>query len=426
MATLPSPLLRRITCPHCWQVFPPEEILWISAHEDLHGDPRLGADHLQRFLPTRFTVEGNALDGKGFPCQGLACPKCHLPVPRALLEIEPFFVSILGTPGCGKSYFLAAMTWELRQNLPRGFNLSFNDADPSSNRVLNDYEDSLFLNPHAAQLVPLADLIRKTEEQGELYETVRYGNQTVSYPRPFLFTLQPREQHPHYAAARASARVLCLYDNAGESFQVGKDSTSSPVTQHLAQSRLLMFLFDPTQDTRFRTKLASQRNGDGGLAKGRTTRQATALVEAADRIRRYTGLPHGSRHPHPLMVVATKFDAWSSLLGGDAKEPFVNKGTQTGLDREHVEDLSRGVKDLLEKTCSEVVHTAENFAQTVIYVPVSALGRGPVDHPVKGPAIRPADIKPKWVTVPLLYGLGRCVPNLVVSYKRKGTQGGAR
>jgi DNA helicase HerA-like ATPase len=116
-------VLRRITCPHCWEQFAPERILWISEHSDLLGDPRLGPEHQQRFLPTRFTVAGEAIDGKGFACHSLACPKCHLGVPWALLEMEPLFFSIFGAPASGKSFFLAAMAWELRKTLPLTFSI---------------------------------------------------------------------------------------------------------------------------------------------------------------------------------------------------------------------------------------------------------------------------------------------------------------
>ena len=44
--------------------------------------------------------------------------------------MQPVFASIMGSPSCGKSYFLAAMTWRLRKVLPRYFGLSFGDADP--------------------------------------------------------------------------------------------------------------------------------------------------------------------------------------------------------------------------------------------------------------------------------------------------------
>lgn len=167
-------LLDRVTCPHCWESFPPEKVLWISEHQDLLGDPRLGPEQPQRFLPTRFNVAGEAIDARGFPCQQLACPHCHLSVPRPFLEMEPLFLSIFGAPASGKSYLLAAMSWELRRILPLDFAVSFSDADPVSNRVLNEYQESLFSNPQAAELVPLTKLIRKTEEQGELYDMVSY------------------------------------------------------------------------------------------------------------------------------------------------------------------------------------------------------------------------------------------------------------
>jgi hypothetical protein len=245
-------LLRRTTCPHCWTAFAPEDILWVSAHADLRGDPRLGPEQLQRFLPTRFSPDGAALDAKGFACTGLACPHCHLSLPRPLLELEPFFVSILGTPSCGKSYFLAALTWELRRLLPAEFALGFTDADPTANLMLSEYEKALFLNPDADKPVPLANLIRKTELQGDLYDTVSYGAQLVNYPRPFMFAVRPLPAHPNHSAGNRAARVLCLYDNAGEHCLPGQDSTATAATQHLSRSRVLMYLFDPTQDARFR------------------------------------------------------------------------------------------------------------------------------------------------------------------------------
>jgi hypothetical protein len=418
-------ILRRATCPHCWTTFPTEEVLWISAHADLLGDPRLGPEQLQRFVPTRFTLEGNALDAKGFVCHALACPRCHLFLPRALVETEPVFVSILGMPACGKSFFLTAMTWELRQVLPQQFALSFADADPTSNRNLNDYEELLFLNPRSDELIPLADLIRKTELQGELYDTVMYGNQSVSYPRPFLFLLQPQEGHLGYGGNHRQGRVLCLYDNAGEHFQPGRDSTSSPVTQHLARSRLLMFLFDPTQDQRFRKKCLEGDNAAAGILGNRSSRQEAVLHEAAARVRRYTGLPHNVKHTRPLIVVVTKHDAWRHLLGDqDMAEPWIKSGSIVGLDLDKVERRSQEVRELMMRLCPEIVTAAESFAHQVGYVPVSALGSTPVPDAQTGNlAVRPRDIQPTWATVPLLYGLCRWLPGTIPGLKRKQGRG---
>ena len=56
------PIKNRITCPHCWSSFPPDQTLWVAQHPDLAGDPRLGSDHPKRSLPSRFNLQGDALD----------------------------------------------------------------------------------------------------------------------------------------------------------------------------------------------------------------------------------------------------------------------------------------------------------------------------------------------------------------------------
>jgi hypothetical protein len=420
----PSRLLERCTCPHCWNHFPPEEVLWIAAHEDLRGDPRLGPDHHLRFLPTRFNLDGHALDARGFACQALACPHCHLALPRALLDTEPAFVSILGAPACGKSFFLAALVWQLRQMLPGKFTLDFSDTDPAANLKLSEYEENLFLNPQADHFIPLAGLIRKTEEQGDLYETVNYGSQTVSYPRPFLFTLRPRDGHPAAANAGA-ARVLCLYDNAGEHFLPGKDTTASPATRHLARAFLLLFLFDPLQDPRF-VRLCHQRGVHvSGVGTGRSSRQESILLEAAARVRRLLSLPPDEKHQRPLIVVLTKFDAWARLLARpDRKEPYREVNGLHAVDCDQVEMRSAEVRELLAGACPDVVAAAESFSREVIYVPVSALGKPPHVE-ATGPVVRPSDIRPLGVTVPLLYGAARALKQLVPGGRRKQPPGGA-
>ncbi|HLN26778.1 MAG TPA: hypothetical protein VK395_03480 [Gemmataceae bacterium] len=424
MAIPTRTLLRPTTCPHCWAKFEPQDILWISSHSDLLGDPRLGPEQPQRFLPTRFNLQGYALDSRGFVCQSLACPKCHLPVPRVLLETEPTFLSILGTPACGKSFFLTALTWELRRLLPTHFGLSFADADTLSNRSLNEYEESLFLNPKADELVPLADLIRKTELQGELYNTVMYGNQNVSYPRPFLFTVQPLEHHPYAIQAPRVARVLCLYDNAGEHFLTGQDSTASPVTRHMARASILFYLFDPTQDPRFQKLIRQNKPALAGAPSSRTSRQEVVLQEAAGRVRRVLGLSQGAKHTRPLIVVLTKYDVWAHLLPeADCAEPWVIKENLAGLDLERIENRSREVRALLLQVSPELVAAAEGFAEEVIYVPTSALGESPtLGEQGKGLAIKPAAIKPIWATVPFLYGMCRWMPGLIPSRKRRQGQ----
>jgi hypothetical protein len=415
MSNASASLLSRTTCPHCWNTFPPEAVLWVSAHTDLLGDPRLGPEKQQRFLPTRFDLAGYALDARGVRCNELACPRCHLTLPRGLVEVEPFFVSILGAPACGKSFFLAAMTWQLRQELPRLFQVRFQDASPTANQSLNEYEQSLFLNGRRDEVIPLASLIRKTELQGELYDLVMFGSQQVSYPRPFLFALAPTERHPNAAARQQLSRMLCLYDNAGEHFQPGMDSTQTQATRHLGQSRLLLFLFDPTQDPRFRARCSEEVNG--AAAPSFAARQEMVLLEAIARIRVLANMPGAAKHPHPLYVIVTKYDVWAKLLGGAfLSEPPWGESRHGihGLDVERIAAASRQVRELLLDTSPEIVHAAEGFASQVVYFPVSVLGRRPVVDAEKGLwAIKPRNLKPLWCTAPLLYGLSQGLKGLI-------------
>jgi hypothetical protein len=418
----PTSVLRRTVCPHCWENFAAEDALWISSHSDLLGDPRLGPDQQLRFLPTRFNVDGYALDAKGFVCHALACPKCHLPVPRGALEMETVFISILGEEACGKSYFLGAMTWELRRLLPKQFGLVFSDADPLANRIVNDYEKELFLHPRADDLIPLGDLIHKTQEQGELYDAVKYGSQDVFYPRPFMFSLYPKESHPRFSQRERLARLLCLYDNAGEHFRPGKDSTTDPGTQHLVRSRILLFLFDPTQDPRFLKLCNRGRDPSDHIRGPRSSRQEVVLNEAAARIRRYTGLSQNAKHNRPLTVLVTKFDVWSHLLTQpDLPEPWLHVGELVGLDLARIDQISQEVRKIMLDVCPEVVVAAESFAPSVTYMPVSALGRCPVSNKNGNglELIRPRDIRPIWVTIPLLYVLCRGLPGMIPFLKRK-------
>jgi hypothetical protein len=415
----PMKLQPQVTCPHCWERFAPENILWVTEHIDLLGDPLLGAERQQRFLPSRYTLQGDALDAKGMACRGTACPKCHLPIPRSAMETELLFISILGGPGSGKSYFLTSMIWQLRQLLPAHFRLTFTDADPESNRVLNEYEESLFLNHVESEVVPLADLILKTDLQGALYDSVSFGQQTISYPRPFLFMLQPQEGHPGGDAARL-ARLLCLYDNAGEHFQPGQDTAASAVTRHLAQSRAILFLFDPTQDPRFRAVCRGGESAGMTQRAARLSRQETILNEAAMRIRRHTGMSQGSKYEHPLVVVVSKFDEWSHLLGDDEEgEPWRVQGNLTGVDVDRIERRSARLREVMLKYSPETVSTAESLAKDVTYVAVSALG-GVERDPITGaPGIKPMNLRPYWVTVPLLYSMSRVFPALIPRLVRR-------
>ena len=405
-------LLPNLVCPHCWQKFRTEDILWIAQHESLRGDMVLGTDAMMRFRPTRFTLNFEALDARGVACTHLACPRCHLEIPRVLLETEPLFFSIIGVPSAGKSCLYAAMTWDLRKRLPRDFALSFGDADPTNNRVLNEYEETFFLQSDPDRHVA----IRKTETSGQHYDQIRLRDELVVLPRPFIFLMRPLERHAHFGKADMS-RVLCLYDNAGEHYLLGDDSAAKTATQHLNRARVLMFLFDPTQDPRLRPKSRANSKAAQTASQAKMQRQETILIETAHRIRQNGNISPHKKIDRPLLVLISKSDVIRKLIDEDiTTEPFLKNpsGGPAFIDFTRVEAVSKKIEALLLETTPEFVAAANDSFTYVRYIPVSAFGKAPEAIPGEvgsngQPAmgIKPKDIESSWVSVPILYSFAR-------------------
>lgn len=415
-------LQNQVTCPHCWTVFPVENTLWIAQAPEQMGDVRLGETEKQRFLPIQFDVHGNAVDLKGFSCEKQACPYCHLYLPHPLLEMPPFFTSIVGAPASGKSYFLTSMIWRLRRALPNVFGISFNDSDPGMNQKLHEYEATHFMNddPNATAQ------IEKTQEQGDLYNTVLINNQRITYLQPFLFALswRGREATAERSALPGGSLSFTLYDNAGESYLPvsGRDTASLPVTRHLAHSDTLFFTFDPIQDNRFRTLCAKttndpqfQRETQDSFKKS-PLRQEMVLAEMIKRTRSYMGMRYDEKYTKPIIIVMTKLDAWQQLLrGADFSPPWSRMSDGTvALKAKPIRAMSMHLKLLLREQIPEMISMLDQFATDVTFIPVSATGGPPVQNEQTGQwGFRMKDINPIWVEVPALYALARSVRGMI-------------
>ncbi len=408
----------RVRCPHCWTYFPPENSLWIAAHQSLHGDKRLGEDAPLRFLPSRFDVGGKAIDQKGMACNEIACPNCHLQIPRPVLQLAPMFVSIAGTPSCGKSYFLSSMTWQLRQSLPGKFSVGFSDADGLCNQILNDYEEQQFFNPNQEELVRLA----KTEEQGDLYSEVAFEDQVITFPKPFLFTVRPQANHPSFERQSHVSRLVGLYDNAGESFQAGKDTVVNAVTRHLSIADGWLFCFDPTQNPKFRQDHGGKTSDIQMTDAPVTARQEPVFHEMIARIRKHSRLDELEKTDRPLLILCNKYDAWWKLLGKERlPDPWkMNSRGFAGLDMSLIQKVSDKLRKLLNKYVPAMVSGAESFSNRCFFIPVSATGTPPekeLETDTYG--IRPCNMKPMWCDVPLLVIMSERAPSLIGRCKSK-------
>ncbi len=418
----PPGLLAKVTCPHCWTTFPPHDTKWVSAHPTLRDDQKV-PEGGRRFLPTRFSVSGQAIDAKGELCSDLACPRCHLTLPRDVIELPLAIFSIIGAPSSGKSYYLASSLWQLRSTLATRFAISFEDSDPVANQKLHQYEETLFLNAGQDKLVALP----KTELDGDLYEQIEIEvDRVVLLPKPFIFRMSLLPNHPRSGAIQKNGRSICLYDNAGEHFLPGAQTANSPGTRHMLVAKTLMFVFDPTQHSQIR-KLCMGRTDDPQVGGNVSSfRQDLILSEATRRIRAESGLNQGQRDTRPLIVILTKYDVWSSAVKGPTlrADTVIQEGPG-GLCRLNtalLKSMSGVFRNMLVKLAPEIVSTAEAFSEDVTYIPVSALGWSPEEIPGSGGAggngrlslgIRPREISPLWSEVPLLYAIHRSIPGFL-------------
>lgn len=404
-------LVHRITCPTCWTTFTPEELYFTSRHPKLVGDSVLGDNEYQRFLPSRFTVRGEALDSEGSTTFQLACPHCHLHISEALREVLPLFISIVGSPASGKSYFLTTMTAELRRLMPRA-KLSFSDSDPEANSAITEYEHTLYFSTNPDR--PTA--IRKTQrDDPRLHKTAVINGISTRFPIPLQFTVWPTIDHPNANKPYRVGRVIVLYDNAGEDCLPDVDQPDAAAVQHLAKSGIIFVLFDPTQDPHFRKLCAKDdpqltHGPRPDVGEGATyIRQEMILQEAAVRIRRYLGLSQQDRLDKPLIIIVGKFDMLDQGMGISIDdEPYAggNEDRPFAFDMERVEQTSKALRKLFRDVCPEFVATADNLSSIVRYIPVSSLGCRPVLAGTEGNhyyGIRPKDLAPKWVTVPMMY-----------------------
>jgi hypothetical protein len=182
-----------------------------------------------------------------------------------------------------------------------------------------------------------------------------------------------------------------------------------------------LFVFDPTQDPRFRSACRSAGSGTKAQPAGRLSRQETFLNEAAARIRRHAGLAHTAAYDRPLIVVLSKLDEWKHLIDTErGGESWRSQADGTGVDIDRIEHLSDILRGILLHYCPETVAAAETFARDVTYIAVSSLGDQIETDPTTGlAAIRPKNIQPHWVTAPLLYILSRTSSKLIPRLVRR-------
>ena len=392
------------TCPICWLKFDRGDVMHVAVHDSLFGDPLLGEEQMKRFHATRFNDRGQALDECGIPCTEIACPHCRRTLAPGFFDEPHKIFSIVGAPQSGKSYYLTVLIKLLQTTLFRDFGVVFRDADPSGNAPINEMKAHLFSAQNPAQA-----FLTKTQLEGAMYERLPRYDRMVTLPKPFIYSLSGAESDDENCS-------IVFYDNAGEHFQPGQDSTNSPGAQHIASSDAIFFLFDPTINPDFRRSISDSE--DPQFKSQVSDQQDIILAETEVRIKKLLGLGRREKVQTPLAIIIGKCDSWIDKIGSEnLKNPIVD-GT---LDVGAVEANSQLVRNLMEEHCPYVIANAERISSDVCYFAASAFGHTPVtfedDKGVSRIGPDPQKINPMYVEIPTLWALSRVRPGLVPFFK---------
>ncbi len=414
-----SPTGGQHTCPACWEKFDTGDMMHIAAHDSLRGDPVLGPDVQQRFKATRFNRAGQALDAMGLPVFDLACPHCRRKLPPGFVEIPHHIISLVGDQSAGKSYFLAVMAKVFPGLIFQRFDVIFADTDPTANAPLNQMRNALF-GGDGSSSVKLA----KTVLEGAMYQQFPRHGRMVALPRPFIYTLTPRNKGEKQCN-------LVFYDNAGEHFQPGVNIVEQPGAQHVASASGIMFLFDPMNSPEFRYAIdPNHESGKRGrisfskddfnsipmnqdindivaqFEKPIVDQQDIILAEMRARIQGIKNLRMDETPNAPVAFIVGKCDTWVHLLKDTPlrDEPFNKSATESN---------SRIVRNLLLRLCPSVVANAERLSSNIKYFATSSFGHTPEKiGPGEFAPVRNR-LRPVRVEMPLMWILSQITPSIL-------------
>ncbi len=393
---------KKLSCPSCRSTFTSSELLSIASHPELKGDDILGADAMKRFKATTTDSEGFVLDQYGTRCTEIACPTCHHKLPPFFEQMKQHVFSLIGVPESGKSYFLASLVQELEHTLPMGFGIPFRDADPTTNRPLNDMRTKVFttdspLEAHMGKTNLRTNSVRQVHKDGTYYKM----------PRPFIYTLNKGEY----------IHSIILYNNIATSPDDNNNNDFAPYTDNLKRADGIFFLFDPTTNPGFRALLKGSSDPQLKQNLYLPGRQSSLLAETEVRLRTELNLPPGRKINKPLALIIGKCDTWLHLLGPEPLLPII-RNNQIRMD--NVDANSVRLRELLFRIAPQLCANVEAISSKVRYFAASSFGRsalaftGETGNTILGSPGAP--LTPVRVTDAFFWAICNTAPKLLPSY----------
>lgn len=389
-----------IVCPHCFNKFSPDEVMFRAAHakEDdeaycLQEDERLnaylerfgleGSDELEAVIdPLQFPEPNKGYvddvlislrDKYNVETKKRLCPYCHNDLPYSAGRAPSNIIAIIGASQVGKSVYMASLIHTLETVTAHNFEAACMPINSeTSRRFKSQYMDPLFAQN---------TLIESTQKERK--------------QEPFIYQFKFKD-------ANKAPLSLVFFDVAGEGMV--EEEYLELYANHIKNAEAILFLVDPLQLSTIRTKIRlGQEDGDFTSQYQESRDVVVTLAE------NFIGRQEEGRTTIPTAIVVTKSDMLESLATEDGQyirtdsNLFKNYTHKQYFDLEAYEAINDEVKHFIEQVDLAFMDAIEVHFNNVSYFAVSSLGQNPVNGYLEG-VIQPLRVDEPFLW--LLYKLG--------------------
>ncbi len=287
----------------------------------------------------------------GHTTHTLVCSECGQDLPDTIRESETKIISIVGSKGCGKSYYVATL---LRQIMDEGLLARINRTAtsflPGSRDIyLKRYKENL------DNRIPLSG--------------TNFVSDIIKDNPPVLIKLT-------YTNSRNKKidNTYSFFDAAGESFDTAEDFDT--LTPYISHSEAIIIILDPRQIAKVNDETTAVMPG---LPPVSSTPYSITIQNVATVLKNHLRLSSKKKIKIPLCIAFSKWDLLMkvpNLLPADFLVSKPSGAAIRGFDTTIVENISAEIRSLLNEWDPNFLATAEKDFETVRYFGFSAWGTG--------------------------------------------------
>ncbi|MEE1072818.1 MAG: hypothetical protein U0L26_10685 [Cellulosilyticum sp.] len=399
-----TPIVKKfpIVCPHCFNKFSPDSVVFRAAHykeEDeeycLQEDTKLneylekfgleGSEEMEAIIDPKLFPEENKTyvddvlisirDKYSIETKKRLCPFCHNDLPYLAGRAPSNIIAIIGASQVGKSVYMASLIHTLETLTAHNFEAACMPiSSDTSRRFRTQYIDPLFAQN---------SLIESTQKERK--------------QEPFIYQFKFKD------TSKAPLNLV-FFDVAGEGMV--EEAYLDLYANHIKNAEGILFLVDPLQLSTIRNKIILSQGSGSGDFTSKYQESRDVVVSLGEN---FIGSHEEGRTSIPTAIVVTKSDMLEKLANEDDAylkpnsnvfQNYVHKGY---FNLNEYENINGEVKRFIEQVDLAFLDAVEVHFNNVGYFAISSLGQNPVEGRLQG-VIQPMRVDEPFLW--LLYKLG--------------------